>query len=673
MKLTVKNKLLLGFGSVLAVVFLISVNTYYRIVQTTDIQNRVINLRQPTVMAGMNLADGLHLSLAGLRGYMILGGDPKKAEIFKNERAQGWKHIDASMAEFNEFAKNWTVPANIERLQEMQGLVEEFRTAQEEVEAISHTDENVPAFKTLLTEAAPRASTIMKAITALIDEESKLPATGERKKLLKLLADSRGSFAIGLANIRAYLLSGDTKFRDNFLAKWEVNETRFKQIEAIRSLFTPTQDKAWNDYSRIRAEFAPYPGIMFKSRGGKEWNKANHWLGSKAAPKAKKIMEILQEMRVSQDELAAKDIASLEHQTTVLNIMMVVGTLIAILIGAGVSVYISRMITVPLNVVVTRAKAIAEGDLSGAALNATGDDELTELTYAINDMDASLKNVMQMIGGTTSELAAASDQLNSMSEKTSQGMENQRRETEQVATAMNEMTATVQEVAQNASIASTSAKDADNEATAGTNVVEQNMASINNLAQSIEQTKDTIYQLGEDTKGVDDIVKVISGIAEQTNLLALNAAIEAARAGEQGRGFAVVADEVRSLAASSQKSTEEIRTMLERLKTGATDAVQAMDEGHAQAQSSVEQARAASVSLTAISTAIAAINDMNAQIATASEEQSAVAEEMNRSIVEISGEAETTLENTRETSVAAAQVGSLAVQMKELVARFKMA
>ena len=673
MKLTVKNKLLLGFGSVLLVVFLVSVNTYYRIVQTTATQDRVIHLRQPTVMAGMNLADGVHLSLAGLRGYMILGGDPKKAEIFKNERARGWQQIDGAMAEFNEFAKNWTVPANIERMQEMQGLVEEFRTAQEEVEAISHTNENVPAFNILLTEAAPRASTIMKAITALINEESQLAATSERKKLLKLLADSRGSFAIGLANIRAYLLSGDTQFRDNFLAKWKVNETRFKQIEAISSLFTVTQTKSWNDYSRIRAEFAPYPGIMFKSRGSNEWNKANHWLGSKAAPKAKRIMGILGEMRVSQDALAAKDIASLEQQTNILTIMMVVGTLIAMLIGAAVSVYISRMITVPLNRVVTRAKAIAEGDLSGAALNATGNDELTELTNAINDMDASLKNVMQMIGGTTSELAAASDQLNSMSEKTSQGMENQRRETEQVATAMNEMTATVQEVAQNASIASSSAKEADESAAEGTNVVEQNMASINNLAQSIEETKETIYQLGEDTKGVDDIVKVISGIAEQTNLLALNAAIEAARAGEQGRGFAVVADEVRSLAASSQKSTEEIRTMLERLKTGATNAVQAMDDGHAQAQSSVEQARAASGSLTAISTAIAAINDMNAQIATASEEQSAVAEEMNRSIVEISGEAETTLENTRETSVAAAQVGSLAVQMKELVARFKMA
>ncbi|MCW9023325.1 MAG: hypothetical protein OQK73_01465, partial [Gammaproteobacteria bacterium] len=323
MRLTVKNKLLLGFGSVLVVVFLISMNTYYRIVQTTEIQDRVIHLRQPTVMAGMNLADGVHLSLAGLRGYMILGGDPKNAEIFKNERANGWQKIDSALAEFDEFAKNWTAPANVERLHEMEALIEEFRTAQKEIEAISHTDANIPAYNILLTEAAPRVSKINAAITKLIDEEGKLAATNERKQLLKLLADSRGSFAIGLTNIRAYLLSGNTQFRDNFLAKWEVNEAQFKQIEKVSTLFNPVQKQAWDDYSRVRAEFAPYPGIMFKSRGSNEWNKANYWLSSKAAPKAKRIMEILEEMRVSQDELAANDIVSLEEQATMLTIMMV--------------------------------------------------------------------------------------------------------------------------------------------------------------------------------------------------------------------------------------------------------------------------------------------------------------------------------------------------------------
>jgi len=178
--------------------------------------------------------------------------------------------------------------------------------------------------------------------------------------------------------------------------------------------------------------------------------------------------------------------------------------------------------------------------------------------------------------------------------------------------------------------------------------------------------------LGEDVSSVDSIVAVITGIADQTNLLALNAAIEVARAGEQGRGFAVVVEEVRILLARTQESTEEIHTMLDLLKSGANDAVQAMDEGHEQAQSSVEQAKKASDAINEIASAVTSISDMDTQIATAAEEQSAVAEEMNRSVVQISSEAEVTLEITRETSATATQVESLASTIRVVVSRFKM-
>jgi methyl-accepting chemotaxis protein len=198
------------------------------------------------------------------------------------------------------------------------------------------------------------------------------------------------------------------------------------------------------------------------------------------------------------------------------------------------------------------------------------------------------------------------------------------------------------------------------------------MDGINQLALSIGTTSQAINKLGEDTNSVDNIVAVISEIADQTNLLALNAAIEAARAGEQGRGFAVVADEVRTLASRTQKSTEEIRTMLDQLKIGAKDAVLAMDEGQGQAQSSVEEAKNASDAITEISRVVTEINEMNTLIAVASEEQRIVTEEMNRNVVRINSQSHSTLQNSRETTEAAHTINALSSQMQQMVSRFKI-
>jgi methyl-accepting chemotaxis protein len=323
LKLTIQNKLFLGFGSVLVITALMSVNNFFEMNKVSQIEERLINMRFPTVTSGMQLTDGIHLSLAGLRGYMILGKDPAKAEIFKAERLQGWKQIDSAMQQMDGFSKNWTDPGNIKMLNEMKGHIEQFRTAQQEVEDISHTSKNIPSINILLTDAAPRAAKIIEAITIIIDEEASLNATPQRKKLLKLLADSRGSFALGLANIRAYLLSGDESFARKFESKWKINELRFKDISGMVDLLNGKQKNAWSIYKSLRAEFALLPAKMFKLRAAKDWNLANYWLGTKAAPRAESIMNILSQMRVSQDRLAEIDKTLLENEAITMKTVLV--------------------------------------------------------------------------------------------------------------------------------------------------------------------------------------------------------------------------------------------------------------------------------------------------------------------------------------------------------------
>lgn len=672
LKMNIKNKLLAAFGVILLIMLLVSLTTHFSLKTTEEIEHRLFNLRLPTVLAGSQLENGINLSLAGLRGYMILGEDPNKATIFKNERARGWKEIDAAVMKMREFAKIWTDPKNIQRLKEMQALIEEFRSAQQEVEDISHTDKNIPSFDILLTEAAPRAGKVLAAITTLIDEEESLEATPVRKRLLKLMADSRGSFAIGLANIRAYLLSGDTKFRDNFLAKWEVNEQRFQRISSSSSLFTPSQASAWQEYSDMRQEFIEFPAKMFASRASQEWNLANYWLGSKAAPKAKAILGILRDMRESQEKLETIDRQLLKKQTAYVDINLIAGALIAIALGIIIAFLLSRNIVGALNAVVEKARSIASGDLTGENLVVSSNDEIGELTKAINDMNGSLRELVANVSNSTDELAAASNQLTHTAERTNRGMENQQRETEQVATAMNEMSVTVQEVARNASKAAASASEADSKASEGSKVVAQTMRSIEQLAGNIGQASETINSLGEDTKGVDDIVKVISGIADQTNLLALNAAIEAARAGEQGRGFAVVADEVRTLASRTQASTQEIQNMIQSLQSRSNDAVKVMKRGREQAVLSVEKAAVAGKSLDSIAKSVTTINNMNTQIASAAEQQSAVSEEINQNVVSINDIAMSSLDTSVANANASDELSAVAMRLQTLVSQFKV-
>jgi methyl-accepting chemotaxis protein len=323
------------------------------------------------------------------------------------------------------------------------------------------------------------------------------------------------------------------------------------------------------------------------------------------------------------------------------------------------------------NMLVAGIQNIKKGDLTQKIV-IQGKSDFSWMGFELDSARKNVANLVKTMTGGVTQLETATGNMASISKATVEGVLMQQSETAQVATAMNEMAASVQEVARTAAGAAEAARNADDEAKAGKQVVLDTIGSIDSLASEVEKAAQTLTSLETDISNIGAIVDVIRGITEQTNLLALNAAIEAARAGEHGRGFAVVADEVRTLAARTQSSTHEIEEMVERLQTGAQEAVSVMTDGRERAQASVEKAASAGAALDTITSMITTLDEMSAQISSAANEQSSVAEDINRGIVNISQVAETTAEGAHESSVAVETLADISGQLQEAAGKFKV-
>ncbi|MCP1466874.1 MULTISPECIES: methyl-accepting chemotaxis protein [unclassified Pseudomonas] len=347
--------------------------------------------------------------------------------------------------------------------------------------------------------------------------------------------------------------------------------------------------------------------------------------------------------------------------------LLVIATLLTLLFAW----LLTRSITLPISLALEAAEEVAEGNLT-RPIKVDGNDEAGRLLAAMAKMQDKLRDTLQRIAGSATQLASAAEELNAVTDESARGLTRQNNEIEQAATAVNEMTSAVEEVARNAVSTSEASRNATTSAGDGRDLVQETVSAIERMSGDVQATATLIGELANESRDIGKVLDVIRGLADQTNLLALNAAIEAARAGEAGRGFAVVADEVRALAHRTQQSTSEIERMIGSIQAGTEHAVDSMRNSTERAESTLNIAKGAGMSLDTINTAIVEINERNLVIASAAEEQAQVAREVDRNLVNIRDLSVQSATGASQTSAASSELSRLAVDLNGMVGRFRL-
>lgn len=435
---------------------------------------------------------------------------------------------------------------------------------------------------------------------------------------------------------------------------------------------TATEQRLLSDIQTIERSALRVTEQLISLRRQGDTDSAKRLLMEQASPAYSEWLKRINAFIDHQEQGIGKDIDAVRETAGGFGMLILLVTAAAMLLSVGVSLMIINKLKSTLGAephqVADVIRRLADGELNQRIQTRYPD----SVMGALQDMIKRLIDTITQVRGAAGELTLASDQLLTTSESNSRQIRLQSRDAEQIATAINQMAATVHEVANYATRAASATRSADSEVATGNQVVSATASAIQNLARTLESSAESVQQVSSDSVSIEKIIEVITAIAEQTNLLALNAAIEAARAGEHGRGFAVVADEVRSLANRTQDSTREIRGMIAKLQEGAGKAAEVMRYSRQLAQQTVEQTDQAENALNKIRSEVTAINEMNAHIASASEEQSAVAEEVNRHITRIHGATLETSAGSEQVAVSSRELATLANRLTDKVSFFKL-
>ncbi|URM28573.1 methyl-accepting chemotaxis protein [Pseudomonas frederiksbergensis] len=453
-------------------------------------------------------------------------------------------------------------------------------------------------------------------------------------------------------------------------------ETRNQQIRAAQTVYekliaSPQERAAYDQYVQLLGQYRQIEDRMKSLSRNNQVDELRTLLNTDLLNNSEAINVVLNRLlEINTQQTLDTNQQAVDQYSSAFNL-----TVTLLVIATGLTLLfawlLTNSITKPIANALSAAEEIAEGNLT-RPITVDGEDEAGRLLAAMAKMQEKLRDTLQRISGSATQLASAAEELNSVTDESARGLTQQNNEIEQAATAVNEMTSAVEEVARNAVSTSEASKNATTSAGDGRDLVQETVSAIERMSADVQSTANLIGDLANESRDIGKVLDVIRGLADQTNLLALNAAIEAARAGEAGRGFAVVADEVRALAHRTQQSTSEIERMIGSIQSGTEHAVDSMRNSTERAESTLNIARGAGMSLDTINSAIVEINERNLVIASAAEEQAQVAREVDRNLVNIRDLSVQSATGANQTSAASNELSRLALDLNNMVGRFSL-
>ncbi|WPN97435.1 methyl-accepting chemotaxis protein [Pseudomonas sp. MUP55] len=632
--ISVNLKLGLGFGLVLVLTSILALTGWNSLGSLIDRSNWMSDITQ------------LNASLTKLRivrlQYMLANGDEAVAQNVQTS-------LDAFAAQQQKLLDSFKSPENLKLLNEQKAVITAY---QQSLNKMREAYRNGNAARQVMGDKADIANAQINALDTSVEQ---MPESPERFAQFQAVTNAKEEFLLARYEVRGYTNNVSAETEARAAAQIEKAIAGLKNLNAV---FGSSQQTA---LASLETALGAYRSAV------QSYKAANANIVTARAEMTTQGTDIV----TISDKLYDIQLERRDAESAQARSLQLISTLLALLVGIIAALVITRQITRPLQETLAVVERIASGDLSHN-IQVTRRDELGVLQQGIQRMGTTLRELISGIRDGVTQIASAAEELSAVTEQTSAGVNSQKIETDQVATAMHEMTATVQEVARNAEQASLAAADADGQARAGDKVVAEAIAQIERLAAEVARSTDAMAHLQQESNKIGSVMDVIKAVAEQTNLLALNAAIEAARAGEAGRGFAVVADEVRGLAQRTQKSTEEIEGLVAGLQNGTQQVANVMNNSRSLTDSSVELTRKAGVSLENITRTVSNIQSMNQQIAAAAEQQSAVAEEISRSIVNVRDVSEQTATASDETAKSSVELARLGSQLQQMVSHFRV-
>ncbi|ROL79046.1 methyl-accepting chemotaxis protein [Pseudomonas vranovensis] len=632
--ISVNLKLGLGFGLVLLLTGLLALTGWNSLGSLIDRSNWMSDITQ------LN-SDLTNLRITRLQ-YMLTNGDDAAAGNVQVK-------LNAFSEQQQKLLKSFKSPENIKLLQELGQTISAYQVSINKMRAGYKTS---LAARDSMNQAAARAIELIEAINR--DVLALPEGDASRLEQFRTITQAKEQLLLVRLAVRSYIADISS----------ETEQLALRQLDTALAEIAGLNRQLPGETARIK-QFES--AVMAYRDAVRQFRDATADIAVARQEMTVQGADIVK----TSDALYQIQLDRRDSESTQARSLQLTATLLALLVGILAAVIITRQITRPLRETLAVVEKIAAGDLTHN-MRVTRRDELGVLQQGIQRMGSTLRDLITGIRDGVTQIASAAEELSAVTEETSAGVNSQKVETDQVATAMHEMAATVQEVARNAEHASEAATEADGQARAGDQVVAEAISQIERLAEEVHRSTEAMGLLQQESQKIGSVMDVIKSVAEQTNLLALNAAIEAARAGEAGRGFAVVADEVRGLAQRTQKSTEEIEELVAGLQSGTQQVANVMLGSRNLTDSSVELTRKAGASLESITRTVSNIQSMNQQIAAAAEQQSAVAEQISRSILNVRDVSEQTAAASDETAASSVELARLGNQLQTMVSHFRV-